>query len=78
MKFHEINLPGYVDVVTMPLLIHWKFINLKFLPFDTNEIYLVNVCVSCLLPHRGFLKNRHACFELSHSIEASLRSLSTL
>ena len=51
MKFHEINLPGYVDVVTMPLLIHWKFINLKFLPFDTNEIYLVNVCVSCLLPH---------------------------
>ena len=27
---------------------------------------------------RGFLKNRHACFELSHSIESSLRSLSTL
>ena len=27
---------------------------------------------------RGFLKNRHACFELSHSIELSLRSLSTL
>ena len=24
---------------------------------------------------RGFLKNRHACFELSHSIESSLRSL---
>ena len=27
---------------------------------------------------RGFLKNRHACFELSHTIESSLRSLSTL
>ena len=30
------------------------------------------------LINRGFLKNRHACFELSHSIESSLRSLSTL
>ena len=27
---------------------------------------------------RGFLKNQHACFELSQSIESSLRSLSTL
>ena len=27
---------------------------------------------------RGFLKNRHPCFELSHSVESSLRSLSTM
>ena len=27
---------------------------------------------------RGFLKNRHRCFELSHSEESSLRSLSTM
>ena len=27
---------------------------------------------------RGFLKNRHLCFESSHSLESSLRSLSTM
>ena len=41
---------------------------------DSNLKWNVHINTS----PRGFLKNRHACFELSHSIESSLRSLSTL
>ena len=41
---------------------------------------MLNLYQCCINPKngRGFLKNQHTCFELSHSIESSLRSLSTL
>ena len=43
------------------------------------KYFLKNDCFKNFRPYcRWFLKNRHACFELSHSIESSLRSLSTL
>ena len=64
-----LNKDGRYKNVTLLILISINNLKLQL------EMFYLN---STLNFGRGFLKNRHACFELSHSIESSLRSLSTL
>ena len=55
------------------------FVNSHLAAHQVNKNYYVVRNAGCArCRYRGFLKNRHPCFELSHSIESSLRSLSTL
>ena len=78
----------YYDIAQWSSRVH--FMNF-FLQLNSSLVYLtvhdsarkeqIHIClVVCnfLSRPRGFLKNRHLCFESSHSIESSLRSLSNL